>query len=84
MVLRENKKLGTYEVNEITSIYDKKNFENLFKQSINEHRKVWLNPEKIKEITSQDFQFVPDSLSLYIDSISGAIQKQDNFKIIAN
>ena len=47
MVLRENKKLGTYEVNEITSIYDKKNFENLFKQSINEHRKVWLNPEKI-------------------------------------
>ena len=80
MVLRENKKLGTYEVNEITSIYDKKNFENLFKQSINEHRKVWLNPEKIKEITSQDFQFVPDSLSLYIDNISGAVQNQDVIK----
>ena len=42
----------------------------------------WLNPEKIKEITSQDLQFVPDSLSLYIDNISGAIQKQYSFKII--
>lgn len=38
--------------------------------------------KKIKEITSQDFQFVPDSLSLYIDNISGAIQKQYSFKII--
>ena len=80
MVLRENKKLGTYEVNEITSIYDKKNFENLFKQSINEHRKVWLNPEKIKEITSQDFQFVPDSLSLYTNNISGVVQNQEEIK----
>lgn len=38
--------------------------------------------KKIKEITSQDLQFVPDSLSLYIDNISGAIQKQYSFKII--
>ena len=43
---------------------------------------IRLTQKKIKEITSQDFQFVPDSLSLYIDNISGAIQKQYSFKII--
>ena len=35
------------------------------------------NPEKIKEITSQDFQFVPDSLSLYTNNISGMVHNQD-------
>lgn len=39
----------------------------------------WLNPEKIKEIMSQDFQFVPDSLSLYTNNISGVLHNQDNF-----
>lgn len=35
--------------------------------------------KKIKEITSQDFQFVPDSLSLYTNNISGVLHNQDNF-----
>ena len=35
------------------------------------------NPEKIKEITSQDFQFVPDSLSLQKNNISGVVHNQD-------
>ena len=35
------------------------------------------NPEKIKEITSQDLQFVPDSLSLYTNNISGMVHNQD-------
>ena len=80
MILRENKKLGSYEVNEITSIYDRKNFESMFIQSVEDNKKVWLNPEKIKEITSQDLQFVPDSLSLYTNNISGVVQNQEEIK----
>ena len=80
MILRENKKLGSYEVNEITSIYDRKNFESMFIQSVDDNKKVWLNPEKIKEITSQDLQFVPDSLSLYTNNISGVVQNQEEIK----
>ena len=80
MILRENKKLGSYEVNEITSIYDRKNFESMFIQSVDDNKKVWLNPEKIKEIMSQDLQFVPDSLSLYTNNISGVVQNQEEIK----
>lgn len=34
--------------------------------------------QKIKEITSQDFQFVPDSLSLRANNISSMINNQGN------
>ena len=38
---------------------------------------IRLTQKKIKEITSQDFQFVPDSLSLYTNNISGVVHNQD-------
>ena len=108
-VCRYDKNLKMVEVNEITSIYEKIDFEKFLlktyennknfycnektKASIKSHAGFQLpreiidalsvidysgsfNKSQIKEITSQDLQFVPDSLSLHTDNISSAIQKQ--------
>lgn len=108
-VCRYDKNIKMVEVNEITSIYEKIDFEKFLlktyennknfycnektKASIKSHAGFQLpreiidalsvidysgsfNKSQIKEITSQDLQFVPDSLSLHTDNISSAIQKQ--------
>ncbi|MBS9775886.1 MAG: hypothetical protein KGV57_02215 [Fusobacterium sp.] len=49
-IVREDKKAAIYLVNEITSIYDKKNLNNLIKNSLKNGGKIYLNPNKIKEI----------------------------------
>lgn len=108
-VCRYDKNIKMIEVNEITSIYEKTDFDKFLlktyennknfycnektKASIKSHAGFQLpreiidalsvidysgsfNKSQIKEITSQDLQFVPDSLSLHTDNISSAIQKQ--------
>ena len=47
-ILREDKKLATYKVNEVTSVYDKKNLQNLIDNTLEQGGKIYINPEKIK------------------------------------
>lgn len=49
-ILREDKKLGTYKINEITSVYDKNNLQNLIDNTLNLGGKIYINPEKIEAL----------------------------------
>ena len=48
-VIREDKKAGVYTVNELTSIYDRKNLQNLIDRTIEKGCSIYINPEKWKE-----------------------------------
>ena len=75
-VIRKNQGKGYLEVNEVASIYDKKNFENYLNNAIEQNKKVWINPDKKREVASRGLQLPLDILSPYTDNISSAIQKQ--------
>ena len=75
-VIRKNQGKGYLEVNEVASIYDKKNFENYLNNAITQNKKVWINPDKKREVASRGLQLPLDILSPYTDNISSAIQKQ--------
>ena len=75
-VIRKNQGKGYLEVNEVASIYDKKNFENYLNNAITQNKKVWINPDKKREVASRGLQLPLDILSLYTNDISSAVHNQ--------
>ncbi len=75
-VIRKNQGKGYLEVNEVASIYDKKNFENYLNNAIEQNKKVWINPDKKREVASRGLQLPLDILSLYTYDISSAVHNQ--------
>ena len=57
-VIRKDKNIAeTYKVNEIASVYDKKNLQNLINKTIENGGKIYLNPTKTKELREMGFNF---------------------------
>lgn len=57
-VIRKDKNIAeTYKVNEIASVYDKKNLQNLINKTIENGGKIYLNPTKTKELGEMGFNF---------------------------
>lgn len=57
-VIRKDKNIAeTYKVNEIASVYDKKNLQNLINKTIENGGKIYLNPTKTKELEEMGFNF---------------------------
>ena len=75
-VIRKNQGKGYLEVNEVASIYDKKNFENYLNKAIEQNKKVWINPDKKREVASRGLQLPLDILSLYTNDIPSAVHNQ--------
>ena len=75
-VIRKNQGKGYLEVNEVASIYDKKNFENYLNNAIEQNKKVWINPDKKREVASRGLQLPLDILSPYTYDISSAVHNQ--------
>lgn len=75
-VIRKNQGKGYLEVNEVASIYDKKNFENYLNNAIEQNKKVWINPDKKREVASRGLQLPLDILSLYINDIPSVVHNQ--------
>ena len=75
-VIRKNQGKGYLEVNEVTSIYDKKNFENYLNNAIEQNKKVWINPDKKREVASRGLQLPLDILSLYTNDIPSVVHNQ--------
>lgn len=75
-VIRKNQGKGYLEVNEIASIYDKKNFENYLNNAIEQNKKVWINPDKKREVASRGLQLPLDILSLYTNDIPSVVHNQ--------
>ena len=75
-VIRKNQGKGYLEVNEVASIYDKKNFENYVNNAIEQNKKVWINPDKKREVASRGLQLPLDILSLYTNDIPSVVHNQ--------
>ena len=75
-VIRKNQGKGYLEVNEVASIYDKKNFENYLNNAIEQNKKVWINPDKKREVASRGLQLPLDILSPYTYDISSVVHNQ--------
>lgn len=75
-VIRKNQGKGYLEVNEVASIYDKKNFENYLNNAIEQNKKVWINPDKKREVASRGLQLPLDILSLYTNNIPSVLHNQ--------
>ena len=75
-VIRKNQGKGYLEVNEVASIYDKKNFENYLNKAIEQNKKVWINPDKKREVASRGLQLPLDILSLYTNDIPSVVHNQ--------
>lgn len=75
-VIRKNQGKGYLEVNEVASIYDKKNFENYLNNAITQNKKVWINPDKKREVASRGLQLPLDILSPYIYDIPSVVHNQ--------
>ena len=75
-VIRKNQGKGYLEVNEVASIYDKKNFENYLNDAIELNKKVWINPDKKREVASRGLQLPLDILSPYTYDISSVVHNQ--------
>lgn len=57
-IIRKDKNIAeTYKVNEIASVYDKKNLQNLINKTIENGGKIYLNPTKTKELEEMGFNF---------------------------
>lgn len=55
-IVRRNVQDGSYHLNKITSIYDKKNLQNYIDSSIELGKKIYINPKNKKEIEPQGLQ----------------------------
>ena len=75
-VIRKNQGKGYLEVNEVASIYDKKNFENYLNNAIEQNKKVWINPDKKREVASRGLQLPLDILSPYTYDIPSVVHNQ--------
>ena len=75
-VIRKNQGKGYLEVNEVASIYDKKNFENYLNDAIELNKKVWINPDKKREVASRGLQLPLDILSPYTNDIPSVVHNQ--------
>lgn len=75
-VIRKNQGKGYLEVNEVASIYDKKNFENYLNNAIEQNKKVWINPDKKREVASRGLQLPLDILPLYTNDIPSVVHNQ--------
>lgn len=75
-VIRKNQGKGYLEVNEVASIYDKKNFENYLNDAIELNKKVWINPDKKREVASRGLQLPLDILSPYTYDIPSVVHNQ--------
>ena len=75
-VIRKNQGKGYLEVNEVASIYDKKNFENYLNNAIVQNKKVWINPDKKREVASRGLQLPLDILSPYTNDIPSVVHNQ--------
>lgn len=75
-VIRKNQGKGYLEVNEVASIYDKKNFENYLNNAIEQNKKVWINQDKKREVASRGLQLPLDILSLYTNDIPSVVHNQ--------
>lgn len=75
-VIRKNQGKGYLEVNEVASIYDKKNFENYLNNAITQNKKVWINPDKKREVASRGLQLPLDILSPYTYDIPSVVHNQ--------
>ena len=75
-VIRKNQGKGYLEVNEVASIYDKKNFENYLNNAITQNKKVWINPDKKREVASRGLQLPLDILSPYTNDIPSVVHNQ--------
>lgn len=75
-VIRKNQGKGYLEVNEVASIYDKKNFENYLNNAIEQNKKIWINPDKKREVASRGLQLPLDILSLYTNDIPSVVHNQ--------
>ena len=75
-VIGKNQGKGYLEVNEVASIYDKKNFENYLNNAIEQNKKVWINPDKKREVASRGLQLPLDILSLYTNDIPSVVHNQ--------
>lgn len=75
-VIRKNQGKCYLEVNEVASIYDKKNFENYLNNAIEQNKKVWINPDKKREVASRGLQLPLDILSLYTNDIPSVVHNQ--------
>ena len=76
-VIRKNQGKGYLEVNEVASIYDKKNFENYLNNAITQNKKVWINPDKKREVASRGLQLPLDILSPYTYDIHNQVEKNE-------
>ena len=54
-ILRENDKEGYLDVNRITSIYDKKNLQNLIDKTLEQGGKTYINPKKLNQFKEMDY-----------------------------
>lgn len=70
-IIREDKKAGIYTVNELTSIYDRKNLQNLIDRTLEKGGSVYINPEKQKEF---------EELGYYVDLRKTEKEREDFFK----
>lgn len=75
-VIRKNQGKGYLEVNEVASIYDKKNFENYLNNAITQNKKIWINPDKKREVASRGLQLPLDILSPYTYYIPSVVHNQ--------
>ena len=75
-VIRKNQGKGYLEVNEVASIYDKKNCENYLNNAIEQNKKVWINPDKKREVASRGLQLPLDILSPYTNDIPSVVHNQ--------
>lgn len=75
-VIRKNQGKGYLEVNEVASIYDKKNFENYLNNAITQNKKIWINPDKKREVASRGLQLPLDILSPYTYDIPSVVHNQ--------
>ena len=75
-VIRKNQGKGYLEVNEVASIYDKKNFENYLNNAITQNKKVWINPDKKREVASRGLQLPLDILSPYTYDTPSVVHNQ--------
>ncbi len=54
-IVAKDKQADNFEVNEISSIYDKKNLQNLIDRSLEQGKKAYINPKKEKEFKNSGF-----------------------------
>lgn len=60
IVLRKNKQMNYFTVNEITSVYDRKNLQNLIQTILADGKQLYINPNKVEQFLQMNYQTNPE------------------------